>query len=511
MIGLSFQLGQFVNLGIFIVLSLLGFIWFNRSYNKKPAVLIVTLIVIGVILAVIWAITSGINHDESEHLHCIWMVSQGLVPFLDFWQHHSPLLWVIFAPLFKNITPSVSIFEWARALGAALFILSGLIGWRISKRIWKADFDPGVYLFFILCACIPGELFRLRPDIFMIFFLLLGINFSLSIAKGRTIFSFYAGLAFALALSFAMKQYLLILVPIIIIFRFGKNNLMAKLALYVSGLFIGCFPLFIYLIKNHIVQEFFYWVIMFNREQINISAVFPVFFAAAGILSAVKAFKKYKKWQNEEGFIFLIVFILGTLSSSTKLVDFPGKYYLAFWYILVAVGAAGLAGSFRAMKNKLSRPGFSLLAGVLLAMLFAPVFIEIVSNTKTSFKEDRSLIAELMGYCKKDKCFVTLPFHPIFNRDATRIYSNWQYYFLVNQEPVKNDTVVEGKNVARQIMDSLPAVMIATIRTRSVFLDLFLLDLISKDDHRDLMALVERNYTLKTISGKKYYIRNDLL
>ena len=37
--------------------------------------------------------------DETEHLHMSWLVSTGMIPYRDFFEHHNPLLWYVFAPI----------------------------------------------------------------------------------------------------------------------------------------------------------------------------------------------------------------------------------------------------------------------------------------------------------------------------------------------------------------------------------------------------------------------------
>ena len=36
--------------------------------------------------------------DEMEHVHSTWHVLHGAVPYVDFFQHHHPLLWYVLAP-----------------------------------------------------------------------------------------------------------------------------------------------------------------------------------------------------------------------------------------------------------------------------------------------------------------------------------------------------------------------------------------------------------------------------
>ena len=57
-------------------------------------------IIVGVCLS-FWIL---FNHqpktgDDVEHIHSAWLVFQGKIPYVDFFQHHNPLIWYIFAPM----------------------------------------------------------------------------------------------------------------------------------------------------------------------------------------------------------------------------------------------------------------------------------------------------------------------------------------------------------------------------------------------------------------------------
>ncbi|HQO35867.1 MAG TPA: hypothetical protein PLG59_14485, partial [bacterium] len=38
--------------------------------------------------------------DEFEHLHAAFCTNQGMVPYRDFFEHHTPLFWIFLQPLY---------------------------------------------------------------------------------------------------------------------------------------------------------------------------------------------------------------------------------------------------------------------------------------------------------------------------------------------------------------------------------------------------------------------------
>ncbi|MFL6246828.1 MAG: hypothetical protein ACJ74H_12430, partial [Thermoanaerobaculia bacterium] len=89
--------------------------------------------------------------DEVEFFRATKWVGQGLVPFRDFWEHHLPLQWIVFAPvarLFANGpgVASIVVMRWAQmAMWVAIFAL--LV--RLSRR---AGVDPWPALVLLLVS-----------------------------------------------------------------------------------------------------------------------------------------------------------------------------------------------------------------------------------------------------------------------------------------------------------------------------------------------------------------------
>ena len=81
-----------------------------------------------------------LNWDEVEYFRATDWVRQGLVPFRDFWEHHTPLQWFVFAPL-TGLTGSPG-------AGAILFMrwtqLPFWIAafWLVNRLMTRSGIDP---------------------------------------------------------------------------------------------------------------------------------------------------------------------------------------------------------------------------------------------------------------------------------------------------------------------------------------------------------------------------------
>src|SRR6185295_16771716 len=94
---------------------------------------------------------AGLAVDEVEFFRATGWVGEWAVPFRDFWEHHTPLQWLLFAPvarLFANGpgVESVVILRWAQL---ALWIVTLALLTRIVRR---RGLDPWPALVLLLVA-----------------------------------------------------------------------------------------------------------------------------------------------------------------------------------------------------------------------------------------------------------------------------------------------------------------------------------------------------------------------
>lgn len=94
-----------------------------------------------------------ITWDEIEYFRATDWVSQGLVPYRDFWEHHTPLQWFLFAPVAAlTHSPGVSavlLLRWAQVpLWIATFIL--LAAWMRDAGISPLARTSAILL--VLCS-----------------------------------------------------------------------------------------------------------------------------------------------------------------------------------------------------------------------------------------------------------------------------------------------------------------------------------------------------------------------
>jgi len=88
--------------------------------------------------------------DEIEYFRATDWVARGLVPYRDFWEHHTPLQWFVFAPVAALTTsPGVSAILAMRWAQVPLWIVTFVL---LAKWMRRAGASPLATVIALLCA-----------------------------------------------------------------------------------------------------------------------------------------------------------------------------------------------------------------------------------------------------------------------------------------------------------------------------------------------------------------------
>ena len=509
-IAINFQIFEYwgIILDLFILLSVAVFFFCQWCKNKDAVKIVFYLFLflsVGLIIAGCQSI--AIDQDELENLHCSWMISNGLVPFRDFWQHHSPLFWLILAPLIKLFKPSMFILDISRIFSLSTYLVSCFLGWRIAKAVWKESAQVSLYLLIFASVALRGQFYCLRPDMFMILLLLLGVRFTLMVPQGGLLPVFCAGMSMALAESFAPKQFLLLLLPMIAIVAFTNKNRLLKIIVYGLGLAVGVAPLLIYLIHAGILKDFLFWVFTFNiRLQVLVSD-FPLLMAGLAVWSSVFLIKRYKELKHQESLILFFAFLLSTLSTLNVTIAGLSKYYNVFWCILCAIVCCSLNFSevLKPVKSMLYK---GLIVGVVGGILLMPNMRTL--DKKNVFKSDKKEINKILRISRNGSVFVLLYKHPIFAYDVSRLYAGWQLGFMKDYKNVVEDTIQHG-GVVDSIIAGKPSIIQESTSDKGwLFIELVKDQVITLKDYQRLRRFFIENYRVRFIGDIRYEVRNDI-
>lgn len=154
--------------------------------EKFPyAMVVLDLILVSVFYSLVIAHFPTQNGDNIEHIHSSFLIANGSVPYRDFFQHHNPLLWYIFAPLVKFFQYNTTIAEIVCFISFLVFLKSLVYVYRICE-----EFLTDKFWALMATAMVAIPMYKLcaidfRPDNYMVFCLIAGIYYFFSYLRDK--------------------------------------------------------------------------------------------------------------------------------------------------------------------------------------------------------------------------------------------------------------------------------------------------------------------------------------
>jgi len=321
----------------------------------------------------IWLLqTRQFDQDEFEHLHVAWLVSKGSLPYLDFFEHHTPWFHFFLAPFYgffdveRNSRDAVAFLFLARTL---MWLLTGIIllltFWL--GKLWRDNLVGFVAILFLINTEIfSATTLEVRPDLFACIFWLACLVMAVKAVRldttGPKIWLRFAWSGFFLGAGIMSTPKVFFVLP----------GLAVAMALYVlipveeggwlarfrNGCFLiagACLPLLLTLgyfyLKNGL-REFVYYNLLFNfrfkdrfspfpgLHQLIFSSPYMVFFGLLALLQHVPEIIKRKLSSRAD--LILVPSTFGVIAG-VFIVPVPhAQYYLLLLPLLALFGAIGV-------------------------------------------------------------------------------------------------------------------------------------------------------------------------
>lgn len=463
------------------------------------------------------------DHDEIEHASAAWHVSQGLLPFNDFFQHHSPMLYILYAPLYRIPVVAAHPVESARLLSGILSLGLLLLLIRMAKTVWKdsGTIWPVVVLF--LGNFLNLQLFNMRPDLPAALCNLTALWILLR--RGKAADFFLAGLFLGLGLSFSPKYlpYLFLMPGLMLADRRQWKAIVRLIPVHAAGIAAGLLPLLIWLTANGLLEPFRQWVFFFNAHRITTGAsmfggaiqVIPAVFGAWGCLRLLRSGRRpeagsgtsQRAGSDAGSGRLLAVFAALSALVYLKPARTHYEYYQQMFVLTALVAAAGpLTSLFRKWAADRRAVLSGLLAGVILwgGVHTAQRYVRL-----GLYREVAGSIRTLKALAGDEPVICATPEHPVTNPNASYISTGWQYVFCLSNPQIRSRL----RGIGSDIRDRRPAVIInrfltwpeggdftERLRRRGVLPD---------DEAADLREYLRSRYTLFPVRQIEYWVRND--
>ena len=112
----------------------------SRIPLRVASVGVLLLLAFGTAMRIAYARNSEIAVDEFEHLHAAYLVSRGQTPYVDFFEHHTPLLYYLAAALLPMRAPDFDAIIHARYLALLFSALTiGLSWWWVRRSFGSVE------------------------------------------------------------------------------------------------------------------------------------------------------------------------------------------------------------------------------------------------------------------------------------------------------------------------------------------------------------------------------------
>jgi len=151
--------------------------------------------------------------DEIEHVHAAWRVANGRVPYLDFFEHHHPLLWYMLAGLLRLVGESGATVLIFRLIFYLLALATLGVTWGLALRVTRSR--SVAWLSALLLVSTTSFLeasIMVRPDVPMMLFVALSVLFFVRAIEGRRrVDAVVSGVAAGVAIAFLQKAVFLLI------------------------------------------------------------------------------------------------------------------------------------------------------------------------------------------------------------------------------------------------------------------------------------------------------------
>ena len=202
------------------------------EFDSNSFIRLLKIFTMSALLVILYAsVFSGFQIvDEFEHLHASWLVSIGKIPYVDFFEHHNPLLWYIFAPIVSFLYNNVFVFYVMRGVSFLTSFLTLFYIYKIASFWGKKECQWLAVSLALGNMITIYNFYQFRPDNFMNLCFIIGVYYLFLYIKEKRIFDLiYSFLGFTFSFLFLQKiALLLIVVEAILIWLIFQKKLSIK-------------------------------------------------------------------------------------------------------------------------------------------------------------------------------------------------------------------------------------------------------------------------------------------
>jgi hypothetical protein len=493
--------------------------------DRSPRLLIAFLLALAAatgIAALRLSVASGFDADEIEHAHVSWSLGQGIAPYRDLHQIHTPLLWILSEPVVGALPENRTALLALRAGCLASFVGACLVGLVILREVTGRVRVVPALAMSVLALAVVGDyqFYRFRPDPFMALCTTLAILAATRLNRGPARYATLAGVALGLAASFSPKMFpLCLLVPVICLFEAMRRRSPGPLWLVAPnflGFLVGIGPMLGWVAANGLLAPFWTWTMENNAGALGLcvynTALFVAHedskvFMALAVLGAFAVIRSDDR-PRPAAWPPAVALVVGVVLAWLVLLVQPHHliYNLQPFAVPAAVLAGVAVGKLSAWDEKWA-PATVVAALALLLVVTRPVVQGLTLHTRgvTIRQQDWEGLADL---CRSDdaRCIGFAPYHPVFCRDASELYLGWDLWFL------EVDWLCEAGKQSyratwRQSIDAVEQRRPTLIVRPDMWRDAHRLGAIGDEDYRRFLHAAQTHYEARDVGDVRVLVR----
>jgi hypothetical protein len=389
-------------------------------------------------LSLAYGLQDVVDGDDVYHLHAIWLVGQGIVPYREFFEIHPPGMWVVAGALASAFsTPSVYLLAARVCIAVIVAITTWLAGYAIRARVLQS-LVLGVFVCGII-AHVQLWIFRAEYVATVLFILHLAMlarwaEHPTGLARP---FLAAAVLAFACTMTVRVLPFVFIQPAILLLTR---RAVWREGLVWLLGIVTGAAPAIIYLSAHRLWPEMWYWAFRFVSDpavvewnlHVERGDVFLVLFGAAALATTIR---RGSILADRRTVIIAMAWLAAVFFHFTN----PHKINFAAVHILLltAILLAKMVPVITPSEAPLRRSGALVCLGV--SLLFYARMVSAVPFPIDRHEQKMQLaVLDWLGrVAGSEPAILVAPNHPMLARDATYLQNAWQYGVWMKHEPIR--------------------------------------------------------------------------
>lgn len=279
--------------------------------------------------------------DTVEHTQASWLVSTGQIPYKDFFEHHSSLMWYVLAPLVKIFEYKIYIIYIVRVLAVLLYFLCFILMYHIISKHLANKQTAEYSLLYIMMLPIVDIIIEMRPDIFMLLCNLLSLNFLynyLDNKRRKNLIISYVLLSFS---------FLFLQKSLFFIFSFGVGNLylLCRKKLVFKDCLISAIAALIplalfaaYLYDVEAFSDYYFYNFIFNFQLVEYYNKVDLYINNLDVYTFVSFIVFIRFFPKDDKNMFLALIVLGQIVSLLNFAPYTHYYLPCLLYMSVTMG-----------------------------------------------------------------------------------------------------------------------------------------------------------------------------